>query len=261
MVPYVYLINTELALYGVIGLLATLLGSMSGLGGGFLSVPVLYYAGVAIQVSVATSKFMVFINSIVSTYRYSRRLRIPIETFIAVVTPMMITAYYGAYLVAVLPINTLKVVIGLILLVVGARMVIQGQPEKTPLRSSSGLVYYTLSTVSGAIAGLVAGITGLGGGIVNVPVFIYILGLDPHLAVSLSMACMAPSALTSVLRHFIDGLIDWNIGIPLSIGALIGGWIGPRVALGTRKEKLVRIIGAILLVAILRMLLEPVFGL
>jgi uncharacterized membrane protein YfcA len=56
-------------------------------------------------------------------------------------------------------------------------------------------------------------------------------------------------------------LIDWSIGIPLSIGALIGGWIGPRVALGTRKEKLVRIIGAILLVAILRILLEPVFGL
>jgi uncharacterized membrane protein YfcA len=257
----VYLAGVELVVYGVIGFLATLLGSISGLGGGFLSVPVLYYTGVAIQVSVATSKFMVFVNSIVSTYRYSRRLRIPIRTFLAVVAPMMVTAYYGAYLVAVLPVSTLKVVISLILLTVGARMVIQGQPEKTPLRSSSGIVYYTLSAVSGAIAGLVAGITGLGGGVVNVPVFIYILGLDPHLAVSLSMACMAPSALTSVLRHFIDGLINWGIGIPLSIGAVIGGWMGPRVALGTRKERLVRIIGVILLAAILRMLLEQLLSL
>jgi uncharacterized membrane protein YfcA len=72
---------------------------------------------------------------------------------------------------------------------------------------------------------------------------------------------MAPSALTSVLRHFIDGLINWGIGIPLSIGAVIGGWMGPRIALGTRKERLVRIIGVILLAAILRMLLEQLLSL
>ena len=54
--------------YWFIGVVATLLGSMSGLGGGFLSVPLLYYIGVSMPVAVATSKFMVFINSIISTY-------------------------------------------------------------------------------------------------------------------------------------------------------------------------------------------------
>jgi len=75
------------------------------------------------------------------------------------------------------------------------------------------------------------------------------------------MACMIPSSISSVIRHIIDGLIDWSIGIPLSIGALIGGWIGPRIALRMKKEKLVKIIGGVMIIATLRIIIESIIKL
>jgi uncharacterized membrane protein YfcA len=248
----------ETLIYFALGVVATTLGSLSGLGGGFISVPTLYYLGVPMRISIATSKFMVFVNSLVSTYRYSKRLSIPLDLYVSVVSTMIATAYLGAYLVAVLPVNTLKLIIGVLLLAAGVNMVISGYKER---RLKLGkMARCALGAVSGAISGFVAGITGLGGGVVNVPVFIYILAASPHLAVSLSMACIAPSSLSSVVRHVLDNIVDWRLGIPLSAGALVGGYIGPRIALRTRRERLVKVVGAVLLVAISRFIIEAMLG-
>ncbi len=252
--------------YFLLGIVAALLGSMAGLGGGFLAIPVLYYMGVPPQYVVGTSKFMVFVNSIVSTYRYSKRIRIPVKLYIAVVVPMMATAYVGAYLVAILPSTILVLVIGTVLLVGSIRMLTPSPVQaevKTNKREEGEETSkeYLLGIASGLLAGIIAGISGLGGGIVNVPVFIYILGLNPHQAVSLSMACILPSAFSSVIRHQLDHVIDWNIAIPLSIGATLGGWIGPRIALRIEKEKLRKIIGVIIAIATTRILVEAIIEL
>jgi len=252
----------SLLIYFLVGIIASLLGSMAGLGGGFLAIPSLYYLGVQLQYVVGTSKFMVFVNSVVSTYRYSRKMKFPVKLYVSVVAPMILTAYLGAYLVVVLPSKILVLVIGVILLAGSIRMIISTRSSSStrdtkPMNNRM----YILGVFSGSVAGIVAGISGLGGGIVNVPVFIYLLGLDPHLAVSLSMACILPSALSSVVRHVIDNVVDWNIAVPLSIGAIIGGWIGPRIALGLKKETLRRIIGLIIAIATTRIIVEAIIGL
>lgn len=249
----------NLPTYFLVGIIASLLGSMSGLGGGFLAIPSLYYLGVQLQYVVGTSKFMVFVNSVVSTYRYSRKMKLPIKLYVSVVVPMILTAYLGAYLVVVLPSKILVLVIGVTLLAGSIRMIIstRGTPSTRDVKPTSNRMY-VLGVFSGGIAGLVAGISGLGGGIVNVPVFIYLLRLNPHLAVSLSMASILPSALSSVIRHTIDNVIEWSIAIPLSIGAIIGGWIGPRIALGIKKETLRRIIGLVIAIATTRIIVEAV---
>ena len=103
-----------------------------------------------------------------------------------------------------------------------------------------------------------AGISGLGGGIVNVPMFLYVLNLTPHLTVSLSMALIFPSAISSVIRHALDGMLIIHVSVPLSLGAVIGGWIGPKVALGFKGEKLKLVIGVVLLAAVIRMITESI---
>ncbi|MEM4488502.1 MAG: hypothetical protein QXK88_06875 [Desulfurococcaceae archaeon] len=62
---------------------------------------------------------------------------------------------------------------------------------------------------------------------INVLAFMYLLRLDAQLAISLSMASMAPPALSPLMRHLADRLVDWNIGIPLSVGAVMGAFSGP----------------------------------
>lgn len=246
--------DPRLVPYLVVGVVASLLGSMSGLGGGFLAVPVLYHLGVPAQYTVAASKFMVFATSVVSTYQYSRKLKLPLNLYVSVAGPMVLTAYFGAYLVAALPSNILDLALGAILLAIAVRMVTRREGSATS-RGGVGCSTprsYTLGVLSGSLAGLVAGISGLGGGVVNVPIFMYLLRLDARLAVPLSMACMIPSALSSVVRHLVDELVDWSIAIPLSAGAIVGGLIGPKVALRVRREALRKIVGAVILVATAR---------
>ncbi len=249
----------------MIGLFASMLGSMSGLGGGFLAIPTLVYLGVPLQYVIGTSKFMVFINSTVSTYRYSRRIKFPLKLYISVVVPMILTAYLGAYLVVLLPTKILKIAVGIVLLIGSIRMIIQRQKQQSDsLNNTEGHILptskYVLAVLSGTIAGLIAGLSGLGGGIINVPMFIYVLGLNPHLAVSLSMACILPSALSSIIRHIVDKVIIWNIAIPLSLGAVLGGWIGPRIALSMKRKTLRRTIGIIIALATIRIILEALLS-
>ncbi len=242
----------DIILYFIIGFTASLLGSMAGLGGGFLAIPLLLYLGVEPRLVVGSAKFMVLINSIVSTSRYLGKLKFPYKLYISIAVPMIITAYIGAYFAAITPKEVLLLILGSILMVGSIRLILGNEAYVTTTRITRDKYY--IGILSGAFAGFVAGVTGLGGGVVNMPIFINILKLDPHTAVSLSMACILPSAFSSVIRHFIDHIIEWQIAVPLGIGAVIGGFTGPRLAISISKAKLKKIIGVLILLATIRIL-------
>ncbi len=93
--------------------------------------------------------------------------------------------------------------------------------------------------MSGVAGGLVAGMLGVGGGIVVVPVLYHVLallGLDPnvgmHLAVGTSLATIIPTSISSVRAHNAKGAVDWALlrrwVVPMVVGVIIGsilaGW-------------------------------------
>lgn len=246
-------------IYFLLGFIASFLGSLSGLGGGFIAIPSLYYLGVGMPYAAATSKFMVLVTSVVSSIRYRGKIGFKTSMFLAVSIPMVIAAYVGAYLLAVLPVSYLTFIVSVVLLLSAVRMLMpqspgsSGEGENSKSKNMSDGIKFL---VSGGIAGLVGGVTGLGGGVINVPVFIYLLKLDVKVAVSLSMACIVPSALSAVIRHVIDDVIVWSIGVPLSMGAAVGAWLGPIVAVRAKRETLKKIIGVLIATATLRILVE-----
>lgn len=90
--------------------------------------------------------------------------------------------------------------------------------------------------VSGLIAGTVAGLLGVGGGIVLVPVLyqtLTILGVDESvrmpLAVGTSLATIIPTSIRSTLSHHAKGAVDWEVlkawAIPTVIGVVLGTWL------------------------------------
>jgi len=245
----------EELLYFLIGTVASFLGSMAGLGGGSIAIPALYCFGLGIEYIIASSKFMVLITSAVSTYRYSKKLRIPLRLYSTIAAPMITTSYLGAYLVTVIPSNLLTIIVGCALLVAAARAAMEGEGSEQVEEYERRKDYF-LGALSGSIAGIVAGVTGLGGGVVNVPMFLYLLKLPVHMVVSLSMACTLPAALSSTARHVIDGIIAWKTAIPLSFGAILGAWFGPNIALRLSKRKLRKIIGILLMIVVLRMIIQ-----
>jgi uncharacterized membrane protein YfcA len=93
---------------------------------------------------------------------------------------------------------------------------------------------------TGCVAGVLAGLFGIGGGIVIVPVLeatLGILGVDPairmHIAVATSLATIIPTSVSSALAHHRRHAVDFDIirrwAVYVLLGALLGAWIASEV--------------------------------
>ena len=89
----------------------------------------------------------------------------------------------------------------------------------------------------GAVAGVLAGLLGIGGGLVIVPVLIYTLTLQRvdhemvmHIALATSMASIIFTSISSFMSHHRRGAVRWDIVKKITPGILIGTFLGSCVA-------------------------------
>lgn len=92
--------------------------------------------------------------------------------------------------------------------------------------------------VVGAVAGTLAGLFGVGGGIIIVPVLVWLLGGHPaisnaylmHIAIATSLATIVLTAISSIYAHHRRGAVRWDIVQQFLLGTIIGGIFGAFVA-------------------------------
>ncbi len=94
-----------------------------------------------------------------------------------------------------------------------------------------------LTIVMGSFAGFLAGLLGIGGGVILVPLFLWLFQiagfpaeLIVHTAFGTSLAIILPTAISSTLGHRNQGNVDWNMVKYLAIGGLVGSLFGSSVA-------------------------------
>lgn len=94
-----------------------------------------------------------------------------------------------------------------------------------------------LYLVTGVASGVLAGLFGVGGGVVVVPALIFIftrIGLTPHwiphLAVGTSLAAIVATGAASAYAHHRHGAVRWDLVARLSPGIVVGAWAGAAVA-------------------------------
>lgn len=83
--------------------------------------------------------------------------------------------------------------------------------------------------ILGLIAGLVSGFFASGGGMILVPAYVYILGMEDSKARATSIFCILPMVIASGIFYYKNQFIDWKIGILCAIGGVVGGYIGARL--------------------------------
>lgn len=112
----------------------------------------------------------------------------------------------------------------------------------------------------GAFAGMLAGLLGIGGGIIIVPVLALVFehqGVTPavimHVAIGTSLATIVITSLSSIRAHQRRGAILWPVFALITPGILLGGLLGAWIAHGLSGELLKRIFAAFMLLVAVQM--------
>ena len=116
--------------------------------------------------------------------------------------------------------------------------------------------------VSGVVSGFVAGLLGVGGGIVTVPVLEYSLrfaGVPEeyrmHVAVATSMAAVIPTAVSSARSHHARGAVDWDLAKRWSVPMVLAAFAGSLLASHAPVAVLTGVFGGVALLIATKMLL------
>lgn len=111
------------------------------------------------------------------------------------------------------------------------------------------------SVLIGVTAGLLGALCGVGGGIVMVPAFVGLLGLDHKRAVATSMAVIVIISIVATLNNSrANKLIDWRVVLAVGMASALAAWFGSDLMRGMSNQVLTRIFGCVLVVFGLRML-------
>ena len=117
---------------------------------------------------------------------------------------------------------------------------------------------------TGCVAGVLAGLFGIGGGIVIVPVLettLGVLGIDPairmHVAVATSLATIIPTSIASARAHHQRGAVDFDIVKRWAVWVLIGSLFGAYVASNLHSNVLAIVFATLALLVAIKMLSSP----
>lgn len=106
----------------------------------------------------------------------------------------------------------------------------------------------------GLTAGMLGGTLGVGGGIIIIPVLLY-LGFDQKMAQGTSMAFMLPPVTAlATYNYYKAGHVDWKVALLLSIGFFVGGFFGSKLGEYLPVSVLKKVFGCLMIVIALKMI-------
>ena len=240
---------------------AGLFGSLLGLGGGTLIVPILTLGfGLPLIKAVGVSLVCVIVTSGAASGVYlerrvsNLRLGMTLELFTAV------GALVGGLVAFLLPERLLEVLFGALLIYVAVTMARRREPARAagddaapddsvdsvepedPAAVADGSLAARLSgpgyrvhrigfgAVGSVGAGVVSALLGIGGGLVKVPVMHVVMGVPLRVATATSNLMMGITASAGAVIYLLRGGIDPYVAGPTAIGVFIGASIGSRAA-------------------------------
>ncbi len=229
------------------GVAAGAFGSLLGLGGGLLIVPLLTIGfGLPLREAVGVSLVCVIVTSSASASVYLQRRQANLRLGMVLELFTAIGAIAGGLVAFLIDERLLAALFAVLLVYVAATMVRtrpapvvaavdDGSPSAgdagSPLATSSGLAVKRFPAgVLGSIgAGVVSAVLGIGGGLVKVPVMHLVMGVPLRVATATSNLMIGITASASAIVYLLRGGIDVHAAGPTAVGVFVGATIGSRL--------------------------------
>ncbi len=109
--------------------------------------------------------------------------------------------------------------------------------------------------IAGVMSGLLAGVFGVGGAIIVIPVLVFILGFSQHEAQGTSLAFMLPPVgILATWNYWKAGHVNWKIALILSLTFVVGSYLGSHLSINISDKTLRRLFGVLMIVVAIKMI-------
>lgn len=109
----------------------------------------------------------------------------------------------------------------------------------------------------GLFSGIFSGIIGIGGGIIIIPILIFLFGFSQHQAQGTTLALLVPPiGFLAAYIYYKSGFVNIQAAAFICIGFFIGGLMGSKIAVGLPSEVLQKIFGGVLLIIGIYMIIK-----
>jgi uncharacterized membrane protein YfcA len=228
------LILTILAL----GLLVGTLVGLLGIGGGVVLVPAMVYLLHYDQhLAQGTSLFILLPPLGLGALRgYWKNGQVDLRAGIYCAIGFLLGGYVGGKIAVPMSSRDLQGVFGFFLMLSAVLLWRKNGPRPRPLGSGSSAADTNLVRSAGilfaaALCGVAAGMVGIGGGVLLVPLLGLLFGFSQHRAQGTSLvALIPPTGLLAFLAYAKSGYVNWQAGLWLIPGVFLGGILGARLA-------------------------------
>lgn len=107
----------------------------------------------------------------------------------------------------------------------------------------------------GVASGMLSGFVGVGGGLIIVPALVIFLEFSQKMAQGTSLAILLlPVGILAVMEYYKHGYIDIRIALIISLGFVVGGFFGSRIALVLPQDTIKKVFAVFMLIVAIKML-------
>ncbi len=237
-----------------VGFVAGVLGSMIGLGGGIIVVPVLTFAGFGPSLAVSNSLFAAFSNAAASTISYSRQKRIEYSIGLKLGLLAIPGTVLGALISSDVAPGVFKILFALVLISCSIYIFLRKKIETKEQNYSKQIMILAIG--GSFFAGIISSFFGIGGGIIFVPLMVVAMGMGMKNAAPTSQFILLFVSFSGLVTHSFLGHPDFYQALLLSAGAFAGGLIGARLSLEIKERSLQILVSVVIIAAAIKLFID-----
>lgn len=239
----------------LIGGLAGFLSGLAGVGGGIVMIPLLSYGlGYSHHTAQGSALFVFSLPVLTgSAYTYYRNGRTDIFLALFIAMGVLLSGYFMAERVQSLRSETLARIFSSFLVVVGLYLIFRQRLSRADAHTSPAHFSRMQKTFRGLLIGLISGsisgLTGVGGGIIIVPLIRLLLRYDQHVAQGTSLVTLSlPVLIGAMIPYYQKGHVQVQMGLALAIGLLMVSILSAQWAQRLRSRTLEAFFGGLVVV-------------
>lgn len=242
-----------------VGVAAGALSGLFGVGGGILIVPALLVVlHMPHRLAHGTSLAAVLPISVASLFGYWTSGKVDWSAALFLSIGAVAGAVIGTKLLRVLPQPVLAWIFITMLVVTGVRMITDRSVADG--RESLDLLMEVTLVLVGLVTGILAGLLGVGGGVVMIPAMVLLFGITPAVAKGTSVAVIIPTSIIGTWRNRKHQNADLPVAMLVGVAGLVSAFLLSKVSVGLDPRLANQLFALLLAVVAVRMawdLLRP----